>query len=167
VNPGCAGRGVTCSRAAARSRRADGERGQISLLILGFTAIALMLVVGGVDATAVQLARTRLLDAADGAALDAADALDEAGAYGHGLDEAVRLTDATVQQAAAGYLAAQPRPSGVASWGLASGTGAADGRTAVVRLQGRATIPMLASVVRVFGGSVTITVESRARAGLQ
>ena len=42
-----------------------------------------------------------------------------------------------------------------------------DDRTAVVRLQGRATIPMLASVVRVFGGSVTITVESRARAGLQ
>ena len=65
------------------------------------------------------------------------------------------LTDATVQQAAAGYLAAQPRPSGVSSWGLASGTGAADGRTAVVRLQGRATIPVLASVVEVFGGSVT------------
>ena len=167
MNPGCAGWCVIWSRAAARSRRADGERGQISLLILGFTAIALMLVVGGVDATAVQLARTRMLDAADGAALDAADALDEAGAYGHGLDDAVRLTDATVQQAAAGYLAAQPRPSGVSSWGLASGTGAADGRTAVVRLQGRATIPMLASVVQVFGGSVTITVESRARAGLQ
>ena len=156
MTPGCAGRCVTWSR-AARSRRADRERGQISLLILGFTAVALMLVVGGVDATAVQLARTRMLDAADGAALDAADAL----------DEAVRLTDATVQQAAAGYLAAQPRPSGVSSWGLASGTGAADGQTAVVRLQGRATIPMLASVVQVFGGSVTITVESRARAGLQ
>ena len=117
MNPGCAGRCVIWSRAAARSRRADGERGQISLLILGFTAVALMLVVGGVDATAVQLARTRMLDAADGAALDAADALDEAGAYGQGLDEAVRLTDATVQQAAAGYLAAQPRPSGVSSWG--------------------------------------------------
>ena len=123
MNPGCAGWRVIWSRAAARSRRTDGERGQISLLILGFTAIALMLVVGGVDATAVQLARTRMLDAADGAALDAADALDEPGAYGQGLDDAVRLTDATVQQAAAGYLAAQPRPSGVSSWGLASGTG--------------------------------------------
>ena len=78
-----------------------------------------MLVVGGVDATAVQLARTRMLDAADGAALDAADALDEAGAYGQGLDEAVRLTDATVQQAAAGYLAAQPRPQ----WCLVLGAG--------------------------------------------
>jgi hypothetical protein len=36
-----------------------------------------------------------------------------------------------------------------------------------VRLQGQATIPVLASVVEVLGGSVTITVESRARAGLQ
>ena len=30
------------------------ERGQISLLILGFTVIALMLIIGGVDVTAVQ-----------------------------------------------------------------------------------------------------------------
>jgi len=52
------------------------ERGQISLLILGFTVIALMLIVGAVDVTAVQLARARLLDAADGAALDASGSLD-------------------------------------------------------------------------------------------
>jgi uncharacterized membrane protein len=145
----------------------DHERGQISILILGFTTVALMLVVGGVDVTAVQLARARLLDAADGAALDAADSLDEPGAYGRGFDDAVRLTDATVRQAASGYLAAQPKPTGVSSWGLVSGTGAPDGQTAVVRLQGEATIPVLASVVEAFGGSVTITVESRARAGLQ
>ncbi|MEP7018458.1 MAG: hypothetical protein ABI899_10620, partial [Actinomycetota bacterium] len=37
------------------------ERGQISLLILGFTVIALMLIIGAVDVTAVQLARTRML----------------------------------------------------------------------------------------------------------
>jgi len=145
----------------------DRERGQISILILGFTVVAVMLVVGGVDVTAVQLARARLLDAADGAALDAADSLDEPGAYGRGFDDAVRLTDATVRQAAAGYLAAQPKPTGVSSWGIVGGTGAPDGQTAVVRLQGQATIPVLASVVEVLGGSVTITVESRARAGLQ
>jgi uncharacterized membrane protein len=145
----------------------DRERGQISILIVGFTVVALILVVGGVDVTAVQLARARLLDAADGAALDAADSLDEPGAYGRGFDDAVRLTDATVQQAAAGYLAAQPKPTGVSSWGIVTGTGAPDGQTAVVRLQGQATIPVLASVVEAFGGSVTITVESRARAGLQ
>jgi Putative Flp pilus-assembly TadE/G-like len=58
------------------------EQGQISLLILGFTVIALMLIIGAVDVTAVQLARTRMLDAADGAALDASDALDNGSAYG-------------------------------------------------------------------------------------
>jgi uncharacterized membrane protein len=154
-------------RTAVLASCPDRERGQISILILGFTTVALMLVVGGVDVTAVQLARARLLDAADGAALDAADSLDEPGAYGRGFDDAVRLTDATVRQAASGYLAAQPKPTGVSSWGLVSGTGAPDGQTAVVRLQGEATIPVLASVVEAFGGSVTITVESRARAGLQ
>jgi Flp pilus assembly protein TadG len=154
-------------RPAALGTGPTPERGQISILILGFTAVALMLVVGGVDVTAVQLARARLLDAADGAALDAADSLDEPGAYGRGFDDAVRLTDATVQQAAAAYLAAQPRPTGVSSWELLPGTGAPDSQTAVVRLQGQATIPVLASVVEAFGGSVTITVESRARAGLQ
>ena len=158
---------VTWLARAALRRHGHRERGQISVLILGLTVVALMLVVGGVDVTAVQLARTRLLDAADGAALDAADSLDEPGAYRGGLGDAVRLTDATVQQAADRYLAAQPRPTGVSSWGLVPGTGAPDGQTAVVRLQAQATIPMLASVVEAFGGSVTITVESRARAALQ
>jgi uncharacterized membrane protein len=160
-------RWVSAGRTAVRASCPDRERGQISILILGFTVVALMLVVGGVDVTAVQLARARLLDAADGAALDAADSLDEPGAYGGGFDDAVRLTDATVRQAASGYLAAQPKPTGVSSWGLVTGTGTPDGETAVVRLQGQATIPVLASVVEAFGGSVTIIVESRARAGLE
>ena len=38
------------------STGAEPERGQISLLILGFTIVALMLIIGGVDVTAVQLA---------------------------------------------------------------------------------------------------------------
>jgi hypothetical protein len=164
--PAGAGRCGAWAKAAVRWR-GERERGQVGILVLGFTVVALMLVVGGVDVTAVQLARTQLLDAADGAALDAADSLDEPGAYDGGLGAAVRLTDATVLQAAAGYLAAQPRPSGVSSWGLVGGTGALDGQTAVVRLQGQATIPLLSSVVEVWGGSVTITVESRARAALQ
>ena len=55
----------------------------------------------------------------------------------------------------------------MSSWDLTAGTGAPDGQTAVVRLRGQATIPVLARVVETFGGSVTITVESRAPAGLQ
>lgn len=143
------------------------ERGQISLLILGFTVIALMLIVGAVDVTAVQLARSRLLDAADGAALDASDALDKGSAYDGGLKSAVPITDGSVRRSAAEYLAVEPRPHGISSWILADGTGSPDGQTAVVRLRGTADIPIAASVVAAFGGSVQITVESRARSGLR
>jgi hypothetical protein len=139
------------------------ERGQISLLIIGFTLIALMLIVGAVDVTAVQLARTRLLDAADAAALDASDAMDNGSAYRGGLQSAISLTDASVRRSAMGYLAVEPRPHGISSWVMADGTGSPDGQTAVIRLRGTADIPIAASVMAAFGGSVNITVESRAR----
>jgi hypothetical protein len=148
---------------------APGERegGQISLLILGFTVIALMLIVGGVDVTAVQLARTRLLDAADSAALDASDALDNGAAYGNGLRSAIEVSTDSVRRSAAQYVMAQPRPHGVSSWVLVDGTGSPDGQTAVIRLRGTAEIPIAASVVAAFGRSLDITVESRARSAIR
>lgn len=149
------------------SRRGQRERGQISLLILGFTVVALMLIVGGVDVTAVQLARTRLLDAADSAALDASDALDNGSAYGHGLRSAIEVNTDTVRRSAAQYLVVQPRPHGISSWALVDGTGSPDGQTAVIRLRGTAEIPIAANVVAAFGGSVDITVESRARSAIR
>jgi Putative Flp pilus-assembly TadE/G-like len=143
------------------------DRGQISLLILGFTIIALMLIIGAVDLTSVQLARARLFDAADGAALDASDALDRGSVYDGGLKSVIPITDGSVRQSATAYLAVEPRPHGVSSWVLADGTGSPDGQTAVIRLQGTAEIPIAASVLAAFGGSVRITVESRARSGLR
>jgi Flp pilus assembly protein TadG len=143
------------------------ERGQISLLILGFTVVALMLIVGGVDVTAVQLARTRLLDAADSAALDASDALDNGSAYGNGLRVSVDVSTDSVRRSAAQYLAVQPRRHGISSWALVDGTGSPDGQTAVIRLRGTAEIPIAANIVAAFGGSVDITVESRARSAIR
>ena len=149
------------------SGREQHERGQISLLILGFTVIALMLIIGAVDVTAVQLARARILDAADSAALDASDALDTRSAYGGGLRSAIEISADSVRQSAEQYLALQPRPHGVSSWVLVDGTGSPDGQTAVIRLRGTADIPIAANVVAAFGGSVDITVESRARSALR
>ena len=149
---------------AARDQR---ERGQISLLILGFTVIALMLIIGAVDVTAVQLARTRMLDAADSAALDASDALDNGSAYGKGLRSAIEISTDSVRRSAARYLVVQPRPHGISSWALVDGTGSPDGQTAVIRLRGTAEIPIAAKVVAAFGGSVDITVESRARSAIR
>jgi Flp pilus assembly protein TadG len=153
--------------AGRRPPREHRDRGQVTILVLGFTVISLLLVVGAVDVTAVQLARMRLTDAADGAALAAADALDAAAAYRDGLGEAVRLNDSGVQSSAADYLAAATRPEGISAWGLVQGTGTPDGTTAVVRLRGTAQVPLFAGVVSSFGDAVTITVESRARAVLR
>jgi len=148
----------------ARDQR---ERGQISLLILGFAVIALMLIMGAVDVTAVQLARTRLLDAADSAALDASDALDNRTAYGKGLGSAVEISTDSVRRSAAQYLTVQPLPHGISAWALVDGTGSPDGQTAVIRLRGTAEIPIAAQVMAAFGGSVDITVESRARSAIR
>lgn len=150
-----------------RSWRGPRDDGQIGLLILGLFAIVALLVVGAIDVTAAQLARTRILDTADALALDAADALEEVSAYRSGVQGAVSLSDASVSSAAADHLARTPLPAGLTGWGLVDGTGTPDGRTAVVRLQGQARLPMTGGILDTLGGSVTITVESRARAPLQ
>jgi hypothetical protein len=171
---GCRPRlGPRCSERTERTERSRcclrdrSERGQITLLVLGFAAIALMLIIGAVDVTAVQLARARLLDAAGSAALDASDALDDGSAYSVGLRSAVDVTTDSVRLSAARYRAVQPRPHGISSWVLVDGTESPDGQTAGIRLRGTADIPIAASVVRAFGGSVSITVESRARSALR
>ena len=150
------------------SRRvAPRDRGQISILVFGLLGVVLLLVLGGVDVTAAQIARARLLDASDSAALEAANALDEASAYSGGIGDAVVVSNGTVERAVEENLNARPMPYGISGWRIAQGTGTTDGRTAVVVLQGTAELPMTGGLLAALGRSVTITVESRARAPLQ
>ena len=137
----------------------------MTLLVLGFSVVVILLIVGTVAVTSVQLSRMRLLDAADGAALDAADSLD-VGAYHQGLGGAVTLSDRTVRRTAVDYLAQRPRPESLLGWEVVGGTGSPDGETAVVRISGEARVPLVGGLLESVGGSVTITVESRARADL-
>ena len=143
------------------------DEGQVSILIIGILGVVLLMVLGGVDVTAAQIARARLFDASDAAALEAANALDEAAAYSGGIGEAVVVSNATVERAVAENLAARPMPGGVSAWTIADGTGTTDGRTAVVVLSGTADLPMTGGLLAALGKSVTITVESRARAPLR
>ena len=141
------------------------ERGSISLFVLGLSVIAMLLVAGTVAVTSAHLARIRLLDVADGAALSAANALADA-AYAQGLRESVPLSNASVQERAARYVGSRPRPHGILGWRLEPGTGTPDGRTAVVVLTGEAELPMVGPALRDLGVSVTISVVSRARSDL-
>lgn len=154
---------------AGRCRAAyrDPEHGGVSVLVIGMVAIALLLVLGVVGATSVQLSRIRLLDAADAAALDAADAIDRDTVYEFGLGDGVPLTDAGVLEAAGDHLADRGLPPRITGWSLGPGSGSPDGRTAVVVLQGEASIPVISRILDPFGGGVTITVQSRARSDLE
>lgn len=154
--------------ASRRGRvRPRGDDGQIGVLILGLFVICVALILGGIDVTAAQLARMRLLDTADAIALDASDAVDERAVYEGGVTETLVLTDGSVQDAAASHLDRTPTPTGIEEWAVAPDTGTPDGATAVVTLEGRATLPMTGWFLESLGGGVTITVTSRARAPLQ
>ena len=143
-------------------RSSSSERGSISLFILGLALVAMLLIAGAVAVTSAHLSRMRLLDVADGAALSAANALDDS-AYDQGIGESVPLSNRSVQERAAVYLDSRPRPGSVTAWRLAPGTGTPDGRTAVVVVVGEAELPMIGPALRDLGVSVTIRVESRAR----
>ncbi|HET7821117.1 MAG TPA: Tad domain-containing protein [Ornithinibacter sp.] len=145
-----------------RSGRPRDEDGSISLFILGLALIAMLLVAGAVAVTSAHLSRMRLLDVADGAALSAANALDDS-AYDQGVGESVPLSNRSVQERAAVYLGSRPRPGSIREWRLAPGTGTPDGRTAVVVVVGEAELPMIGPALRDLGVAVTIRVESRAR----
>lgn len=133
------------------------------LLVLVFTMVCTLLITGVVAVTSVHLSRMKLLDVADGAALSAANALDDT-AYSGGVGETVPLSDATVRQAAADYVARRPKPASMSSWGLRSGTGTPDGQVAVVRMSCVADVPLVGWLL---GEGVTVNVTSRARADLE
>ena len=149
-----------CRRGRSGSPR--DEDGSISLFILGLALIAMLLIAGAVAVTSAHLSRMRLLDVADGAALSAANALDDS-AYDQGVGESVPLSNRSVQERAAVYLGSRPRPGSIREWRLAPGTGTPDGRTAVVVVVGEAELPMVGPALRDLGVAVTIRVESRAR----
>ncbi|MGB7818854.1 MAG: pilus assembly protein TadG-related protein, partial [Ornithinibacter sp.] len=158
-------RGATSPAVAPPPALRRDERGSISLFILGLTLVATLLIVGTVALTSAHLSRMRLLDVADGAALSAANALDDT-AYTQGVGESVPLSNASVRERATDYVAHRPRPAGILAWRLEPETGSPDGRTAVVALTGEAELPMVGGVLRELGVSVAISVRSRARADL-
>lgn len=81
------------------------ERGNVSVTSIGFLVVIGLMTVLVVNASAAFLAKQELNNLADGAALTAADGLDEAGFYA-GTD--VRLDPAQARRLVTGYLQGRP-----------------------------------------------------------
>lgn len=127
-----------------------GDEGQIMILALGFSVLAILLLTVVVSASGVHLDRKRLLALADLTALSAADAIDEGAYYAPDRpqpaegDTALVLTDASVRRAATGYLASAASTTGLNDVQLVAAT-ATDG-TVTITLHAL-TRPVLLSVI--------------------
>jgi Flp pilus assembly protein TadG len=83
--------------------RPQGDDGTILVLVLGFTALLLVLVAVVVDVSAVILAKRGAASAADGAAIAASQQLDQNAVYAKGLGDAIPLSLDDVQHVVAVY----------------------------------------------------------------
>jgi len=149
---------------AQEARQPRTDDGRVMLLIAGLFGVLAMLILGGVNVTAIQLARMQVLDAADAAAADSADAVDASSLYGAGIGSDLELSDQSVQRTAGSSLARQRVPAHVLGWRVTDGTGAQDGRTAVVRVTAVVHPPVLGGVLSSVFGDIHVTVQSRAHA---
>jgi hypothetical protein len=156
-----------CPRGSGPGRH---EHGQVTLLVLVYAVIVLAVLFTAASATAVHLARHRLLAVADAAALDAANALDrqrfyaEVGGAGPAPDRVISLSDASVQASVQAYLLVAPQTGRLGQVTVAEPTGSPDGSTAEVTLITVARVPLLSAVSGDRAAGVTVRVTARARA---
>ena len=80
------------------SRRPRGDDGVLTLLVIGFTAVAALMVVVTTSVSSVYLARRELVSTVDAAAVAAAQQVDVATAYAEGLGARLPLDEARVDQ---------------------------------------------------------------------
>jgi hypothetical protein len=80
------------------------ERGQMSLMIVGFMIVVMLAIAAVTDASAAYLQHSDLDTVSDGAALTAADTLDEEFGSAKGLSDNPRLTREVIDQRISEYL---------------------------------------------------------------
>lgn len=142
----------------ARRHPRDDE-GTVLVLLLGFTAVLLLMVAVVVNVSAVVLAKRAVASAADGAAVSAAQSLDLDALYAGGLAEGRIPLDAGE---AADRVAAYEAGAQGGQPGLQLRMAGIDGGTTVV-VQGRRTVEL--PFGRILGfAPVRVEAEARARA---
>ncbi|MBF4993639.1 hypothetical protein ITX31_05890 [Arthrobacter gandavensis] len=140
------------------------DSGQVGVLIIGYVVLALLVITVIAGASSVYVGHKKLLSAADGAALAAADTFSLAQVQGSDSSEPIALLDsgrvtAQVQR----YLGESRAGEVTASLRIEPETGTPDGRTARVVLSGVVHPPIVNFLIP---NGIRITAESDARARL-
>ena len=150
------------------ARNDDG--GQITLLLIGYAVVAMVLVIVGVDASAVFLARRALSSAADAAALDAAQAVDRTAVYSGsigGCGDPLPIDDVVARTRALAVVADDSDDLRRTFRVLDDADVTVDAGTVTVRLTGRAKVPFSALLTALApghdDGAVEISVTAHAR----
>jgi hypothetical protein len=104
--------------------RGRGERGQTTVLIIGFAVVAMMMVAVVVDASAAYLRRSGLDSVADGAALAAADGIESSQVYRGRLGARARIDPELARRFVADYLRQTGAATRFPGFGYAVETGA-------------------------------------------
>jgi Flp pilus assembly protein TadG len=156
------------ARRGSPARFTRNDDGQLLLLVMIYTVIAAALVLVAIDASTVFLERRSLSAAADAAALAGAQGLDRGAYYaGHG-DGTLAVSDSSVRQAVAGYVAATRLPAEhhrlTVTAASPGGRGATVHLTSVVRLPFAALLHYIGSP---YDGTVTVGATAHATAPLR
>ena len=142
-----------------------GEDGQVGVLIIGYLLISLLVVTVVLAVSAVYIEHKKLLSAADGAALAAADgySITIGGGGQGGTTPLPTLQDSGVEESVARYLAATGAGTRFEQLTVDPATGAPDGRTARVVLTAAVRPPIVNFLVP---DGIPIVAQSDARAEL-
>lgn len=144
------------------ARRPQDDSGQVMLLIICYTLLALVLVLVAIDAADTFLVKREMASAADAAALAAAQSVDRTALYaGAGC---VLPLDPTAATSAADALLAASEPQAQSAVDIAVG-----GRTVTVVLFRRVSVPfqgLLGAVQAGWSAGVPVRVSASARAPL-
>ncbi|WP_337925338.1 pilus assembly protein TadG-related protein [Arthrobacter jiangjiafuii] len=142
---------------------ASGDEGQIGVLIIGYLLVSLLVLTVVMGASALYLGHKKLLSAADGAAIAAADTFSLGQGSGSAGVPAAVLSPAAVQAEVNRYLADTNAAARLPGLGVDRETGTSDGRTAKVVLTGVVHPPLVNFLVP---DGIPIMAVSEARARL-
>jgi hypothetical protein len=138
------------------------DAGQVLVLMIGFLTLAALLVVVVVNLSRVFLHDRALGAAADGAALAAVQALDEAAIYGGSLGESLPLDASAVQRQVREYAAAAELSRRFDGFAVVDAR--VEGPSVVVVLEATVDLPFVGVVSDGWARGVHITAQARATA---